>query len=148
MKMIQLGAIQISSYTNKSRLFSDWRYEEYDEYKKQITKYDPKEEILPKNTIFTLKIDYPLTIPFKKKFNTSTNLITRRQIINFIVKCYKQVYKEENSSSSRKESFIPGMFNRMPSEGKYGIWGHVLEDLVLVDMFINKNKIISLGVDS
>ena len=147
MKNINLGYIQISDYISKSRLFGDWMYED-EEYSKEISECRPEEEILPKNTEFTLKIDYPLSIPFVKKFNTKDNLITRRQLVNFIVRCYKQIYKEENYTSTIKEGYIEGMFNRVETNGKYGIKYHVIGDLILHAAHIDKNNIITLGVDS
>lgn len=40
------------------------------------------------------------------------------------------------------------MLNRNFIDGKFGIWGHDIGDLVLVDASVSKKNVISLGVDS
>jgi hypothetical protein len=42
---------------------------------------------------------------------------------------YTRIYQEEESAVG-DPGLIPGMSNRAPSSGPYGIWGHYMEDLV------------------
>jgi hypothetical protein len=42
---------------------------------------------------------------------------------------YQLVYIIENEDSS-DPGFIDGMYNRKQSHGRFGIWGHYLDDLV------------------
>lgn len=58
---------------------------------------------------------------------------------------YQEVYRIENSED--EEKLIPGMFNRQESNGRYGIWGHCIEDLLYNGMHNitygpNKNSVI------
>jgi hypothetical protein len=146
MKQINLGYIHMESYKPGDKIFSEWFYEEK-EYQEEIDNTLPEEVILPANKKYTLTIDYPLSNPFKTELKTGVKGKTRREVINFIVDSYRKVYDEENNTSGVKESFIPGMYNRERTEGKYGIWGHVLGDLILHTLEVKGTKL-SLGVDS
>ena len=153
---IRLGYIQISDWDNEiPYLFPDWMLEDTVNKKlqKEINSIKLDDVVTLPNTIYTLTIDYPLTNPFYKEFKTGKKGMTRKGLINLIVKSYRKVYKEEDSSSKIKAGWIPNMLNRNGTDGKYGIWGHVLEDLMLHTATVNptsslaKNKI-TLGVDS
>ena len=111
-------------------------------------KINYKDIVLPPNQQFVLKIDYPLTESAIFKFNSSPKGTTRHQLSEKIRKCYKKVYEDEDKSVGHKTSNIKGMFNRDFSDGKYGIWGHDIGDLVLVDADVSKKNVITLGVDS
>ena len=154
-KKIKLGDIRISCWKRNSRLFSRWFYERAktdEKYAEKIKECDPKEIILPPNQNFTLKITYPLSVPYKCIFDTK-NGMTRRQVVDLIVKSYKKIYKEENKTSSIKEALgkdigsVP-YFNRIKTNGKHGIWGHVLSDLILCSLDIKKNNVLEVLVES
>lgn len=148
-KTISLGDIHMESYKKGGRLFPDYYYEpgvDKKEYDKEIKNTPPNEVILPANQEYELKIDYPLDIPFIIKLSSGTKGLTRADVVNFVVDCYKKIYKEEESTKT-KPGKIPGMYNRNTTNGKYGIWGHDLGDLMLVDLDVNGNKL-TVGVDS
>ena len=70
------------------------------------------------------------------------------------VKSYKKIYEEERKTSTLKEESISkrtkgksSLINRAQTNGKYGIWGHELGDLTIVDICV-KGKEIRLSVDS
>ena len=44
---------------------------------------------------------------------------------------YHVIYKEEERTSADPAGLIPGMLNHTATSGKYGVWGHGIEDLVL-----------------
>lgn len=111
-------------------------------------KLDPKEMVLKPNQEYTLVIRYPLHNPAKFAFNTHFQGMTRAKLVSLIRKYYKKVYDEEDKNVGKKTDCIPGMFNRDTSNGKYGIWGHHIGDLVLVNAEISKKNVITLGVDS
>ena len=127
---IELGYIHMSRWNNKtSRIFSDWIYREADpnskdEYyrklAKEIKETKPNEVILPANTTFTIKIDYPLENPFENTFTTGDKGMTRKQVINNVVKWYRHIYTQER---------------------KYGIWGHCLGDLILTTLIVEGNRL-------
>ncbi len=145
MKNIELGVITMSDYTPKSRLFMDYMFEE-PKYAKEV-KLNPSEVVLPADKTFVLVIDYPLTTSFKRKFETGKTGMTRRQLVNLAVDSYKKIYKTEDMGVGEATGNIPGMFNRATSDGRYGIWGHGLGDLVLCSAIIMGTEI-HLGVDS
>ena len=107
-----------------------------------------KEVVLPPNKEYILKIDYPLSTPAKFKVSSGKNGITRGKLVALIRKYYQKVYEIEDSSTKIKPKMIPNMLNRDFTDGKFGIWGHVIGDLVLVDAEISKEGVITLGVDS
>lgn len=83
---------------------------------------------------------YPLTN--KVTFEFENNLF--RDIYNG----YKRIYKEEE-----KEAGEPGtyghLYNRRRSNGRYGIWGHNLLDLVIESIIFNpKEKTVDMFIGS
>lgn len=138
-KNIKLGAIAISNWEPSSnRMFSwDFYYDEKDQFndesaKKDVKECNPKEVVLAPNKTFTLVIDYPTSTPYKAKIKTGKKGLSRIKLTEVICKHYRKMYAEEDESS----------------DSKYGIWGHSIGDLVLVDADIDAKGNITLGVDS
>lgn len=66
-----------------------------------------------------------------------------------VMDAYEEVYETERQTSAVEEGLIPGMYNRVRTNGKYGIWGHELGDLLLVGMkYDPKKNIVDLTVDT
>ena len=146
---IVLGWIRISSYKSSSPIWPQWLRDpkDFPEYVDLIKEIDPKEVILPKGK-YELKIDYPLSNPYETMILCKDPGITRRMMINLIVGCYREIYKTEDSSATIDPNQENGMLlNRVKTNGQYGIWGHVIEDLSLHRLYVNGNKL-TLGVDS
>lgn len=120
--------------------------EEYNEYAKKI--YDNDQVVLPRNKEYVLEIDYPLHTTAKFEIKSGTKGISRGKLVSIVRKYYKKVYEIEDSTTKVKPSHIPNMLNRNFTDGKFGIWGHDIGDLVLVDASVSKNNVITLGVDS
>lgn len=82
-----------------------------------------------KRETYTLWITYPLGVLVKIRLDK--NLInTKIDLIKMICKAYQEIYEEEIN------------------DGLYSIWGHRLENLDLNRIYIRKDGIIKLGVDS
>ena len=152
-KEINLGYVGLADYTKKTPLFElyaekgDDDYEEQlKEHQKNLAKYPENEQVIATNQELTMTIDYPLRNPFKCKIDTSKGL-TRRELVTLIAACYKQIYKEEDAGTKVKPGYIPGMFNRNTTDGKYGIWWHCLGDLILHTATIEGNEL-SVACDS
>lgn len=153
-KQITLGYVHIESYKKGSRLFpdyyyekdDDWDNEDWERFQEEVKSNPPDEVILKPNQTYDIVIDYPLSNPFIKTIDTK-NGMTRQQVVDLIVKCYKQIYKEEDKSTKVATGNIPGMFNRNTTDGKYGIWGHDIGDLILHTIEI-KGKNINVWCDS
>jgi hypothetical protein len=82
----------------------------------------------------TFITDYPLKN--KAKLTTTKPVSTIRDVLNHFYNLYKQIYKEEEESTtipimSLKEriQMQNGLINRNKTNGKYGIWGHDIGDL-------------------
>jgi len=147
-KAIELGYISMYNWKKGKKLFADWFYEDEDEStKNSIKNCKPSEIILPPNETYELVIDYPLHRPFKTEIKTGTKGLTREEVVDIIVRSYKLVYKEEKATSKIPAGLIPGMYNRNTTDGKYGIWGHELGDLMLHTLEINDN-VLTVGIDS
>ena len=148
---ISLGDIHMESYKKGGRLFPDYYYDKSEDesgkHEEEIKKNPPKEIILPANQEYELMIIYPLDTPFVTQLKSGSKGLTRADIVNFVVKCYKKIYQEEDKSTNISAGKIPGMYNRNSTDGKYGIWGHDLSDLILCTLFVNGNKL-TVGVDS
>lgn len=121
--------------------------------KKDLINLIKKDEIVISDKKITLIIDYPLTTAYE--FNLSSiNGFTRETLLSEISKHYYKLYEEEEKSATIKT--IPmekrTMYNRNETNGKYGIWGHDIADLVLTDIQVYKANngkiIITLGIDS
>lgn len=146
-KVVSLGYVHIESWERGNRIFPDYMFEEL-EYKKEIESTLPNELVLAPNKEYKLVIDYPLTVPAVFEIKTGTKGLTRAQIIEKVVKFYHKIYKEEDKSVGHKTGHIPGMFNRQKSEGKYGIWGHDISDLMLGSLILKSGNKLELSVDS
>ncbi|KAF2075368.1 hypothetical protein CYY_003344 [Polysphondylium violaceum] len=75
-------------------------------------------------------IDYPLEEEAYIKVSfPSPKSITNYELLAIHAKVYQYIYEIENTTFPDPGT-VPGMLNRAKSHGKYGIWGHYLEDLI------------------
>lgn len=148
-RKIELGRIQIENWSPKNgEMFSYPMYYEEEEYANLVIECYPSEIVLEPNTEYTLVIAYPLSVPYEKKFKVNSDGMTRLKFVDLICKAYRKIYKEEDKSTKIKVGNISGMLNRNATNGKYGIWGHSIEDLLLCDASVGKKNRIIVGVDS
>ena len=62
---------------------------------------------------------------------------------------YERIYREEDGDVGAPTPMIPGMLNRQQSDGRWGIWGHVIDDLFFEGIEIDHCKsTISFGMGS
>jgi hypothetical protein len=99
--------------------------------------------MLTKRKKIKILFDYPLHRPATLTFANSKGF-TYRKFFSCVYAGYQKIYKEEGLDPGH----IPGMWNRMPSNGKYGIWGHDLSDLVLTGCREVKPGVFELHIDS
>lgn len=90
----------------------------------------------------------------KKRKLPKTEIVEHvRDIKNGELKGGKRYLEENETSTLKNESIskrtkgVSLLINRAQTNGKYGIWGHDLEDLTIVNIMVKGNKIY-LGVDS
>jgi hypothetical protein len=74
-------------------------------------------------------IDYPLSTCAMIKFTCYTS-VTYGMLLYFYTIAYQLVYEIENNDVDHSTGYIEGMFNRKKSTGRFGIWGHDIEELV------------------
>lgn len=96
-------------------------------------------DIIIKEQEVKVCINYPLTNAYT--FNLKADKkegITYKSLATAIVTHYHIVYNKENKESKKKEQSILEetggkipMFNRCTTDGPYGIWGHIIDDLTL-----------------
>jgi len=114
---------------------------------------NPQEIVITQHTV-TIIIDYPLTNEYKFNLSSDTGF-TRVHLLNEINKAYRKIYAEEEASATIKT--IPlekrkTLINRNDTNGKYGIWGHDIEDLMLTRIEVyetpDKKLILALITES
>lgn len=112
-----------------------------------------KDEVVISEKEATIIIDYPLTNAYTFNLRSEKGF-TRERLFKEISENYFKLYEEEEKSASVKTQPMEEreMYNRNETNGKYGIWGHDIADLILTDIQVFKNKdgkiILSLGIDS
>ncbi len=104
-------------------------------------------EVVIKDEKITMVVTYPLSVEFCVILEKKGGF-TRLDVFKSIYEAYKRIYEEEE-----KEVGDPGtydnLYNRKQSEGKYGIWGHYLEELVIESVIYDpKEKILDIFIGS
>lgn len=125
-----------------------------DEPQRDLPNLLNKEEVVISENKVTLIIDYPLTNEFRAYIN-STNGFTRERLINEISKSYFMLYEEEEKTATIKTVPVKerkGLYNRNETNGKYGILGHDISDLVLSEIVVYEATdgqiILTLNIES
>ena len=122
--------------------------------KQDIPNLFNKDEIVIKDTVIKIIIDYPLTNQFEFSL-TSAKGFTRQQLLLEISNHYYKLYVEEEKTATIKTVPIAKrttMYNRNQTNGKYGIWGHDIADLFLDEILVYKTTdgqiVLSLNIES
>jgi len=113
------------------------------------------EGVIIKDKKIKLELNYPLSQSFFFEFENE-NGFTIHDLIKLTRITYRQIYAEENETSQLKvlpmgERIIKqrGLLNRNKTNGKYGIYGHDINDLIIVTMYYNPNTCtVKPGIDS
>lgn len=97
-------------------------------------------------------ISYPIENPALFKFDCSNIELTYGKLLYLYTYAYQLMYKLENEDVGVPTENIPGMLNRGKSEGRFGIWGHDITDLIYNGgstlRFTNDTVICEFDVDS
>ena len=128
--------------------------EDEEEYCVQVSDYPDRSEmgvIDPDEKVTNLEkldimFDYPLTTPVVISFSNAGGF-TRMDLFRVIYEGYKSIYDREDAACG-KTDMIPGMLNRQTSDGPFGIWGHVMEDLFLEAVYIFDDGNVTLSIGS
>ena len=111
-----------------------------------LPRFNP-DEIIISDEIITLRITYPLSVKVNYEREKKGGY-SRKDLFEWIYQAYKKIYQEEE-----EEVGDPGTYqmlhNRKESEGRYGIWGHYMNDLYLEFIkYDPKTKIVHLAIGS
>lgn len=95
------------------------------------------------NKHFTILIKAYSEIPREQEYIASEDGLYLSEAIKLCVKELKEMYKQEEKTSSIKEqSITPKSFVRNQTNGKYQIYGHFLDDLAITDIKVVDGNII------
>ena len=107
---------------------------------------NPDEIIIPDEKI-TLRITYPLSVKVNYEREHKGGY-SRKLLFEWIYQAYKKIYEEEERQVGDPGTYEM-LYNRKNSEGRYGIWGHYMNDLYLEFIrYDPKTKIIHLAIGS
>lgn len=110
----------------------------------------PNEEVIPYQRVI-LFVEYPLNKPVFVELTGPARGFTRIEIVLAINKAYRRIYEEEEETARIKTLPMAQrkIENRNTTDGKYGIWGHDLSDLVLnsIDLYRGAKGEIFLDLD-
>ncbi len=103
--------------------------------------------IMIQDTKISISFTYPLSVEVMVECEKEGGF-SRMDLFKLIYENYKMFYEEENT-----EVGDPGiygkLYNRKKSEGKYGIWGHYLEELYIESLSYDaENKILHMDIGS
>jgi hypothetical protein len=112
-----------------------------------FAKMENPDEIVIKEKKVTISFDYPFDDSNFFSFENPKGF-SRIDLARIVCEQYKKMYQEERETTEIPEGKIQGMLNRNKTNGKYGIFGHDLEDLVLHSVIRDESGIYLLGVDS
>jgi hypothetical protein len=107
-------------------------------------KKDVRENLIKPNEVvirdekITMTITYPLSVEVKLPLEKKGGF-TRLDVFKNIYEAYKKIYEEEEKGVGDPGSYA-NLYNRRKSEGKYGIWGHYLGDLVIESVTYDPNE--------
>lgn len=91
---------------------------------------DSPAELLIADEAITIEFAYPLTTPYYKNCH-SPGGFTRLNLFTLICEGYQYVYDLEEKTQGDPGDINDTLYNRAPTSGPFGIWGHRLEDLCI-----------------
>ncbi len=100
-----------------------------------------KDMVVIHDTAIQIIIDYPLNNPYTFRLSSASGF-TSAMLLKAISKHYYLVYDEEEKTATIKTLPMKKrkMYNRNETNGKYGIWGHDIGDLVLAEAIVYRNE--------
>jgi hypothetical protein len=86
------------------------------------------EEILINSDVITVQIDYPLKNSAKFKCEQKGGM-TKKFLADAVYVMYKKIYQREAETTTIPVGTLGMMLNRNTTDGKYGIWGHEIDQM-------------------
>lgn len=105
------------------------------------------DELIIKEEKITILFTYPLSVKVKFEFENKDGF-TRLDLFRCIYEGYKKIYDEEEEEVGDPGTY-DRLYNRGKSHGKYGIWGHYMDDLYLEIIFYDPiERLCTLAIGS
>lgn len=105
-----------------------------------------KDKVIIKDYEVKITLTYPLRNSYSKKYKSDKGF-TIGDIIKCTIEMYKFVYSEEEKTTTTKVTSMDdriqnglGLLNRNETNGKFGIWGHDIEDLIIEGIEYDKDE--------
>ena len=102
------------------------------------------------DTAINIIIDYPLTNPYTFHLHSDTGF-TRAMLLKAISKHYYLLYAEEEKTATIKTLPVKKRKIENPNQtnGKYGVWGHDIRDLMLdqANVYRNDKGVVTLTLE-
>ncbi len=117
----------------------------YMDEEERNTLKDAHEIVIPEETIY-INFSYPLRKKAEFQY-THAGGFSRLDLYRSIYEGYKKIYDEEAAEVGDPGTY-ENLYNRRESSGKYGIWGHYLEDLFVEGILYDpesKKVILQIG---
>jgi hypothetical protein len=147
--LFEVKSVKTSGYKNGIKSWVDIAHPEND-----LPNLIKKDEIVIRENRIKVLIDYPLTNAYSFDL-TSSNGFSREELLRAISEHYYKVFAEEEQTATVKTIPVEKrtkIYNRNQTNGKYGIWGHDIADLVLADIIVyrvaGKNLLLVLDIES
>jgi hypothetical protein len=126
---------------------------DYSTYDFESTEDPPQlnpDEIVITRAEIKIAYTYPLSKPVTlTHVAPNTNGFTRKELVEQIQANYIRIYNEESATIEKPATNIPGWYNREETDGKYGIWGHCIEDLSLMNLYLREgDTVYEMSIDS
>jgi len=119
------------------------------QYKEQVIldALDKPKELLIKDKTISIRFDYPLTHEVSFEYNKKDGF-TRLDLFRCIYEGYIKIYETEKDETGDPGA-IEGLYNRKTSKGKFGIWGHYIDELLIEGVvYDSKDKVVELIIGS
>lgn len=101
-----------------------------------LAKLELRDEIVIPFAKAVLNIEFPLTHPAQVSIASALPQgFTRGELVRTICEEYAHIYAAEEGTSVNQEATVEERGSRLErnrTDGAYGIWGHQLDDLVLI----------------
>jgi len=129
-------------------------YANLEKPEQDLSRLVDKNETVIKDTAIEIIIDYPLTNAYKFDLFSEKGF-TRAHLLKEISRHYFILYDEEEKTATIKTIPIDKrtkMYNRNETNGKYGVWGHDIADLVLTEIQVYRTAsgqlVLTLEIES
>ncbi len=105
------------------------------------------DEIMIDDKKISISFTYPLSVEVMIECEKEDGF-SRMDLFKLIYENYKMFYTEENTEVGDPGTY-ENLYNRKKSQGKYGIWGHYLEELYIESLsYDKKNKTLHMFIGS